>query len=324
MGDAAEEAEQMKRLMEGKQTRFHDDAPGPKSRGIDGSARGGKAAAYAEPRPSMLAAGWAALAYGGSSTAIMVANKVTLTTWNFPSALFVALAQCVFAVVALEIFRAAGVVSYPTPSLANLRLVMPLPIIQVFNVGCGLMGTKFVSVPMFAVLRRVSIPLTLLAETYILGVPFSYGVAFSVFLLMLGAFVAAINDLSFHLVGYISIFISACATCAYGTVSKIKLSGPKKRTKWELLFYNSLASIPILCAGISARGHTHAIMSFPHWNAPLFLLSMALSTTLGLALNFAILYSNQINGPLATTITGSAKNGEYRVLPPAARLRDCD
>jgi hypothetical protein len=71
-----------------------------------------------------------------------VALKYTLTSLAFPSGLFVALAQCVFAVVALTLLKALGKISFPDPSFANLRAVMPLPLIQVFNVGFGLIGTK--------------------------------------------------------------------------------------------------------------------------------------------------------------------------------------
>ena len=162
---------------------------------------------------------------------------------------------------------------------------------------------------MFTVLRRVSIPLTLAAEVYILSMPTTRNIVAAVVLLMCGSFVAALNDLSFNIVGYTSVLVSAVATCAYGTVSKMKLSGPKKRTKWELLYWNCLLSIPILALAVAYKGGgIAAIRAYPHWGSPAFLLGMAVSTSMGFVLNFAILYNTQTNGPLSTTVVGSAKN----------------
>jgi hypothetical protein len=168
---------------------------------------------------------------------------------------------------------------------------------------------QLVSIPMFTVLRRVSIPLTLAAEVYILSMPTTRNIVAAVVLLMCGSFVAALNDLSFNIVGYTSVLVSAVATCAYGTVSKMKLSGPKKRTKWELLYWNCLLSIPILALAVAYKGGgIAAIRAYPHWGSPAFLLGMAVSTSMGFVLNFAILYNTQTNGPLSTTVVGSAKN----------------
>ena len=87
------------------------------------------------------------------------------------------------------------------------------------------------------------------------------------------------------------------------------LTGPKKRTKWELLFYNSLFAIPILAAAIKYRGEGyHAISQYDQWSSPKFLIMMFISVTMGFVLNFTILWNTQTNGPLSTTIMGSAKN----------------
>ena len=69
--------------------------------------------------------------------------------------------------------------------------VFPLPLIYLANTVTGLSGTKAISLPMFAVLRRFSILLTMLLEGYILGNKFSNGVKFSVGMMLLGAIVAA-------------------------------------------------------------------------------------------------------------------------------------
>jgi len=113
----------------------------------------------------------AAFGYALASIGIQVALKICLTTMSFPSSLFVALLQSIFTVTGILIlwFFTPNKINMPTPSWYNMMVsVQPLPLIQVFNVGAGLVGTKLVSIPMFTVLRRFSIPLTLIAEVYIL------------------------------------------------------------------------------------------------------------------------------------------------------------
>jgi hypothetical protein len=259
--------------------------------------------------PSQMTAITAALSYAISSIGIQVALKMTLTSMAFPSSLFVALAQCIFTVFGLFVLYLLGYVTFPAPSWSNMMAVQPLPLIQIFNVACGLIGTKLISIPMFTVLRRVSIPMTLLAEVYILTMPTTKSIVASVVLLMLGSVIAAFNDLSFNFVGYVSILISAVATTAYGTSSKMLLTGPKQRTKWELLFYNSLFAIPILSVAIHYRGDGYsAVYNYDQWYNLKFLAMMTVSVTMGFVLNFAILWNTQTNGPLSTTVMGSAKN----------------
>jgi hypothetical protein len=53
---------------------------------------------------------------------------------------------------------------------------------------------------------------------------------------MLGSLVAALNDLNFDVIGYTSVLVSAVATTGYGVSSKILLTGPNRRGKFELVF----------------------------------------------------------------------------------------
>ena len=69
------------------------------------------------------------------------------------------------------------------------------------------------------------------------------------------------------------------------------------------------AVYPILALGVTYKGGgISAIRSYPHWGSLTFLTGMAVSISMGFVLNFAILYNTQTNGPLSTTVVGSAKN----------------
>lgn len=251
----------------------------------------------------------AALGYGISSILIQVSLKVTLTVFKFPSALFIAFFQAVFTVVALIVLKSMKYIDYPTPSFDNLKMVQPLPVIQLINVATSLVGTKALSIPMFTVLRRFSIPLTMVGETIILRSRPDTKVKMTVALIMSGSVIAAIFDLSFDLWGYGACFASALATAMYAITSKSLLTGTNKRTKWELLFYNSAVSIPLypIILYNSGTAHTNEVFEYDYNNI-LFIFMFFCSITMGFLLNFAILNNTQVNGALSTTIFGCLKN----------------
>ncbi len=63
----------------------------------------------------------------------------------------------------------------------------------------GLGGTQILSLPMMIVLRRFTILMTMIGEFYLLNVKSDIKVQVSVYLMILGALIAASNDLAFNL-----------------------------------------------------------------------------------------------------------------------------
>ena len=109
-----------------------------------------------------------------------------------------------------------GKVSFPSLSSETFHKVWPLPLFYLGNLVFGLGSTQVLSLPMMTVLRRFSILMTLigssicllskakcecLGEYYILQSRASLSVCASVFLMILGAIVAAIDDLAFSTKG---------------------------------------------------------------------------------------------------------------------------
>lgn len=251
----------------------------------------------------------AAAFYGVSSFLIMFVNKAVLTVYGFPASNFLALAQFGGTVVSLAVLKSMGTISYPDLSVETLWTVFPLPLLFMMNTLTGLGGTKKISLPMFTVLRRMTMLFTMIAEYWLLGTRHSPMIALCVAVMIGGALVAAVDDLAFEPVGYAFILANDFFTAANAVYLKRKLDA-KTLGRWGLMFYNSLVSVPLLFifTVVAQPGSFGEVMAYKGWGDPSFVFLFILSSLMGFILNYAIFVCTEVNSPLTTSVVGALKN----------------
>lgn len=182
-----------------------------------------------------------AVFYAISSMLMIFANKAILTSYNFPYFHFLATMQFVVTVIILYILSWFGKIQIPYLTWETCKQVVPISLLFLVNILCGLASTRSLSLPMMTALRRFSILMTMLGEWAFLNARPSSAVVYSVVLMIGGACVAAMYDLSFDIVGYSFIFLNDVFTAAYGVfMKKATISG--KCSPNAILFYNSMLS----------------------------------------------------------------------------------
>ncbi|XP_032942019.1 UDP-N-acetylglucosamine/UDP-glucose/GDP-mannose transporter isoform X8 [Catharus ustulatus] len=164
-----------------------------------------------------------ALFYGASSFLTVLVNKALLSAYSFPSPMFLGIGQMAATILILYVSKLNKIVHFPDFDKSIPVKLFPLPLIYVGNHLSGLSSTSKLSLPMFTVLRKFTIPLTLLLEIIILGKRYPLNIIVSVFTIILGAFIAAGSDLSFNLEGYIYVLLNDIFTAANGVYTKQKI-----------------------------------------------------------------------------------------------------
>ncbi|RWS03864.1 UDP-sugar transporter UST74c-like protein, partial [Dinothrombium tinctorium] len=244
---------------------------------------------------------------GLSSFLIIVANKVVLTTYRFPSFNILGLGQMIATIVIISCGKKLKLFTYPNCSMDTARKAFPLPLFYFGNLLSGLGGTQRLSLPMFTILRRFTILMTMIGEFFILRVRQSNAITFSVFAMITGTIIAAIDDLSFDTTGYAFVLTNDFFTAANGVYIKKKLHS-KELGKYGLLYYNCLFTIIPLFIVTWIAGDFEKAKNFHAWTDIGFLINFLSSCVMGFLLMYSTVLCTHYNSALTTTIVGCLKN----------------
>ncbi|XP_014672110.1 PREDICTED: UDP-N-acetylglucosamine/UDP-glucose/GDP-mannose transporter-like [Priapulus caudatus] len=210
-------------------------------------------------------------------------------------------------VIVLYAAKLLGIIQFPDISRDIPRKIWPLPILYLGNLVFGLGGTKKLNLPMFTVLRRFSIFLTMVLEYLILSIRPSFMVQSTVCAMIGGAVIAASDDMAFNLIGYVYLMANNVCTAANGVYIKKKLEA-NELNKYGLLFYNSLFMLGPCMFSVWFSGDWKLALDFEGWSSPWFVSQFLISCVMGFILMYSVVLCTAYNSALTTTIVGCLKN----------------
>ncbi|XP_041792727.1 UDP-N-acetylglucosamine/UDP-glucose/GDP-mannose transporter isoform X3 [Chelmon rostratus] len=219
----------------------------------------------------------------------------------------VGIGQMITTLLVLHTAKMSKVIQFQDFDRSILLKMFPLPLLYVGNHITGLASTKKLSLPMFTVLRKFTILMTMILEVYILKKTFPKRLVYSVVAIVLGAMVAASSDLAFDVEGYTFILLNDAFTAASSVYTKKKLD-IEGLGKYGVLFYNALIIIiPTLLAS-AFTGDLHEAVTFEGWFKATFIFCFLMSCFMGFVLMYSIVLCSYYNSALTTTVVGAIKN----------------
>lgn len=248
-----------------------------------------------------------AIFYGFSSLMIIFANKIVLTSYKFSSFQALAIGQLVFTLLFIIITKQLKIISIKNFSFKTAQNLLPFAMIYFGNLVFGLGGTKSLNLPMFTVLRRFSVLMTMFGEMFILKAEKSTSIRISIYVMVIGAIIAAVNDLTFEIHGYVFIMLNNLFSAANGIYTKKKLTNTDLKEN-DLLFYYSSMTLPLLLSLFHYTGEIDKLFAYDGWSNPGFWLFFLLSSLMGFTLNYSMMLCTRFNSPLTTTVIGCLKN----------------
>lgn len=219
--------------------------------------------------------------------------------------------QNAVATLMVAVLRAVGVVSYPDFDPRVAMSWLPVDVFFVIMLSTSFEAMRFLSVPMITVFKQLANLLTVGGEYFFFGKGVTYGVLLAFTVMIVGALMAAFNDLAFSFAGYAWQISNCVATSGYVLYLK-HATQTIELSKFGMVFYNNLLSLPLL--GIIAIAHDEpGVLIEAHSrgaiNANFFVVN-AFAGTLGLLLNLASVWCVS-----ATSATTYAVVGALNKIP---------
>jgi len=249
--------------------------------------------------------------YVACSTVMVLTNKWLASTLDVSAHISLLLMQNAVATLMVAACRAVGLVSYPKFDPRVALKWMPVDVCFVLMLSTSFVAMRYLSVPMVTVFKQLANLLTVTGEFYLFGKPISYGVLLSFVVMILGAVLAAANDLAFSLPGYLWQSANCIATSCYVLYLK-HATQSIEITKFGMVFYNNLLSLPLLGAIAIAHGEP-AVLIEAHGRGAIdvkFFAVNAFAGTLGMLLNLASVWCVS-----ATSATTYAVVGALNKIP---------
>lgn len=260
---------------------------------------------------------WVLIFFAGSSLGAIFINKTCLTGYHFRYPLTLVLGQMLFAIILLSTMHVCGYRTLPETRCADLvSLAVPTALFT-SNVVVGLSALSLVNIPMFSAFRRLTLLFVMAAEFIYLGKTHSRAIMGTVFVMTIGAFVSAVDDVTFSSLGYCLVFVNNVLTAGY--LASIKRA--MKETQYDplaLLYYTALMGFPIVSVLLIGTGELERVVTAfrtqPELMTWRFLTSLVLTATGAFAVNFSTSLCTHVTSPLTTSVAGQVKNVLQTVL----------
>eukprot|EP01114_Cavostelium_apophysatum_P021130 TRINITY_DN7281_c0_g1_i1.p1 TRINITY_DN7281_c0_g1~~TRINITY_DN7281_c0_g1_i1.p1 ORF type:complete len:350 (-),score=47.49 TRINITY_DN7281_c0_g1_i1:32-1081(-) len=246
-----------------------------------------------------------ALSYGVISITITFFNKAVFV-YGFNASNFLSLGQIIFSIFFLLVMKRMKILDFEDFNIGTARTLFSLSISFIAMLVSGLAALRYVNVPMFSALRRLTSFIVILIQYFVMKKTVSSGELLSVIFMVGGAIVASWGDLTFDIYGY-ALTTFNCIVTAFYLVLIAKKSNETGIGSFGLMYYNNIMSLPVV-AIITLTLEWNELRTFDNWSSLGFQFCFLMSSVQAFLLNYSMFLCSTVNSPLTTSIAGQVKS----------------
>jgi GDP-mannose transporter len=192
---------------------------------------------------------------------MVLSNKALAASFPVQLPIMLVLLQCALAVLLGETCRGLNVVQYKRFRLATAAIWLPVNVCFVAMLLTSFMSFKFLNVPMITVFKNLTNVIIVAGDWYWHGQKVTIGVLLTFGVMVIGALAAAYTDAMFSAEGYLWMSSNCVATASYVLYMRsVTTRDDVDLSKFEMVFYNNLLSIPLLLPVSLALGEVGVLM----------------------------------------------------------------
>ena len=247
---------------------------------------------------------------------ITLFNKAIFSVYRFEYPTFVTLLQVLISIFFMLHLGNARIVDLKMKETKGgtflglnwtmVRKIFPLALFWMLYVQSGVIALRYLTVPMFSALRRSTTLITALGEYLAFGKVVPASSMAAILVMVSGAILAGLTDLSFSAKGYAWLGVCVFSTAAFLILIRI-LGKDLGLNQHSLLFYNNVFSLPMMLAWfLLATDEPKTVFSAPQWSDPSFVIFLFISASQAFLLNLCLFWCTTINSALTTTIVGES------------------
>mmetsp|Transcript_38314 Transcript_38314/g.122861 ORF Transcript_38314/g.122861 Transcript_38314/m.122861 type:complete len:401 (+) Transcript_38314:197-1399(+) len=253
--------------------------------------------------------------YVACSTLMVLTNKWLASTLAVNAHVSLLMMQNAVATFLVSSCKTVGLVDYANFDRKVAARWFPVNIYFVAMLATSFVAMRYLSVPMITVFKQLANLLTVSGERYFFGKPVSKGVALSFATMIAGAALAALNDLEFSFEGYFWQGANCVCTSAYVLYLKYATK-TVQLSKFAMVFYNNLLSLPLLLVIAVANGEPAALWD-AHRNGKIdatFFAVNGLAGAVGFFLNLASVWCVSATSATTYAIVGALNKIPVTIL----------
>lgn len=254
-------------------------------------------------------------AYTFCSITMVLANKALASQYRADIDFLVIAFQSICAVALVFGCDALGVIQPGSTKFDRSVAIQWLPV-NVFFVSMlstGFLSLKHLNVPMVTIFKNLTNVGIMWGEWYFYGAHVSLGAILSCAIMILGAFLAAANDITFSGIGYFWMVSNCCCTAGYVLYMK-HATKTVRLPKFGMVFYNNLLSLPILLVGAAVRGEFSTFLGTDELHTTSYLSLSLYAGLVGFFLNLATLWCVSNNSATTYAVVGALNKIPLAVL----------